>query len=64
MAIFRNGKRDNSTPINGGVYGGDNYGIAGGIHVDSIDLKAARQKEAEELAAARAAAVWEALDSE
>ncbi|MEE1779444.1 hypothetical protein ACIG8S_23605 [[Kitasatospora] papulosa] len=63
MAIFRNGKRD-SAPVNGGVYGGDNYGIAGGVHTDSIDLKAARQKEVEELAAARAAAVWDALDSE
>ncbi|KPL26278.1 hypothetical protein JI76_37990 (plasmid) [Streptomyces anulatus] len=29
MGIFR---RDNSTEINGGVYGGENYGISGGVH--------------------------------
>ncbi|MER5556356.1 hypothetical protein ABT001_32665 [Streptomyces sp. NPDC002793] len=56
---------DGSVTITGGVYGGDNHGIAGGTHrSDDTAAKAQRLKEAEELASARAAAVWAALDSQ
>ncbi|MFF9690535.1 hypothetical protein [Streptomyces sp. NPDC014623] len=51
---------DGSLTINGGVFGGTNHGIAGGVHRSGDDpvAKAERLKEAEELAAARATAVW------
>ncbi|MFD4032627.1 hypothetical protein ACFWVP_19425 [Streptomyces sp. NPDC058637] len=57
---------DGSVTVNGGVYGGANHGIAGGVHRSSDDpaAKAKRLKEAEELASACAAAVWAALDSQ
>ncbi|MFD5342292.1 hypothetical protein ACFWJY_00600 [Streptomyces anulatus] len=70
MAIFRRNSSNSSddTVITGGVYGGENRGIEGGVfhgtvHVNSsADAAAERKRAIDEEVDRHARAVWAAID--